>query len=398
MREAGAGGADEGAAAGPALSRPEIDGLLRLVLEHARETIWVRDARTLDAVYAGSALQDVLGVPARTAARVDRFLTIVHADDRAALLAAYAAAREAETQVEFRVRTPDGRLRWLHSRMFPLPEAGGAVRHIAGISEDATARRAAEEDERRLEGRLSREMGRTAFEGTAAGLAHELSQPLFVIGNYARETLRRLQEGREGAAGVAEALARIAEEADRSTELVRRLRDLARGRPLQTTREDLNDLVAEAVRMARRETPAADLAVDLSTAADLPAVEADRIQLQQVVLNLVRNAVEAVLGVDGPREVRVVTGNGPDGAWVSVRDSGPGFGPDAEHRLFNPLFSTKQGGMGLGLAISRRIVEAHGGRLTAEPLLPRGAAFTFFLPPHPPTGPDSPLAKALAPR
>lgn len=386
LREAEAGGSGGGPRERRGLSRPEADELLRRVLEHARDTIWVRDARTLEVVYAGTALQNELGVPAETAASLERFLAIVHPGDRSALLTAYAVAREAETQVEFRVTIPDGRTRWLHARMFPLPEPGGAVRHIAGISEDATDRRAAEEAERRRQGEISREMGRTAVEGTAAGLAHELSQPLFVIANSARETLRRLQEGREGAAGVAEALGRIVEEADRSTELVRRLRDLARGRPLRTAREDLNDLVAEAVHMARRDAPAAGPAVDLATAPDVPPVAADRIQLQQVVLNLVRNAVEAVAGTDGPREVRVVTGHGPDGAWVSVRDNGPGFGPDAERRLFGPLYTTKEGGMGLGLAISRRIVEAHGGRLTAEALRPRGAAFTFYLPPAPSDG------------
>jgi two-component system sensor kinase FixL len=387
MCEAGAGGAGDASRPGPGLSRPETDELLRRVLEYARETIWVRDARTLDAVYAGTGLQDELGVPAETAASVETFLTIVHPDDREALLAGYAAARAGEEAlVEFRVQTPDRGLRWLHTRMFPLWEAGGGVRHIAGISEDATDRRAAEEAERRRQEEISRAMGRTAVEGTAAGLAHELSQPLFVIANYARETLRRLQEGRESAAGVAEALARIAEEADRSTELVRRLRDLARGRPLQTGREDLNDLVAEAVRVARRDAPPARPAIELDTAPDLPPVEADRIQLQQVVLNLVRNAIEAVAGTDGPRHVRVLTGGGPDGAWVSVRDSGPGFGPEVERRLFDPLYSTKAEGMGLGLAISRRIVEAHGGRLTAESLRPQGAAFTFHLPVAPPDG------------
>jgi two-component system sensor kinase FixL len=343
MCEAGAGGAGDASRPGPGLSRPETDELLRRVLEYARETIWVRDARTLDAVYAGTGLQDELGVPAETAASVETFLTIVHPDDREALLAGYAAARAGEEAlVEFRVQTPDRGLRWLHTRMFPLWEAGGGVRHIAGISEDATDRRAAEEAERRRQEEISRAMGRTAVEGTAAGLAHELSQPLFVIANYARETLRRLQEGRESAAG--------------------------------------------AVRVARRDAPPARPAIELDTAPDLPPVEADRIQLQQVVLNLVRNAIEAVAGTDGPRHVRVLTGGGPDGAWVSVRDSGPGFGPEVERRLFDPLYSTKAEGMGLGLAISRRIVEAHGGRLTAESLRPQGAAFTFHLPVAPPDG------------
>ena len=218
--------------------------------------------------------------------------------------------------------------------------------------------------------------------GMAAGLAHEINQPLSAIVSYANGSARRIRAGDVAPAALLEIVDAIADEALRGGEILRRIREFVRNAEASRASADLNLLVREALHFAEVEARDLGIALRLQLAPQRLDVEVDAIQLEQVILNLVRNGFEAMSdGAGATRELSIETG-ALDGAAVElvVRDTGSGVSQAAAGRLFEPFFTTKRDGLGLGLHISRSIVEAHGGRVWASPNPPRGAAFHVVLP------------------
>jgi C4-dicarboxylate-specific signal transduction histidine kinase len=215
----------------------------------------------------------------------------------------------------------------------------------------------------------------------AAGLAHELNQPLAAVVSYARGCARRLEAGDLPKAALLEVLEEISAQALRAGEVLRRIRDFLRG---VSRREevDLNDLVRRALRFAEGEARRTDVRLELELASEALRIEVDPIQIEQVILNLVQNGFEVMASNDGRERVLSIATRrlAPDTVEVAVRDTGTGMSPEVASRLFDPFFSTKPDGLGLGLTISRTIVEAHGGRLWASPNgNGRGSALHFTL-------------------
>lgn len=216
----------------------------------------------------------------------------------------------------------------------------------------------------------------------AAGVAHELNQPLTAIANYAQACDRLLGRPGPDLDDIRTAMREIAAQAVRAGDILRRLRSLAQSQPMRRERADLNAAV-EAIRdliLADGRVHRAQVKFDL--AAPLPLVFIDSVQIQHVILNLVRNGLEApaVAGA-AARELTVRTGVGSDGdVEIAVIDNGPGLSPQALERIFDPFFSTKPEGTGLGLAISNTVVRAHGGSLTYSANNPGGACFSIRLP------------------
>jgi len=212
-----------------------------------------------------------------------------------------------------------------------------------------------------------------------SAIAHELGQPLFSILNYARGCLRLLEQGEADFPRLHEAALQIALYAERSGRILNGLRDLAVGGVPRTRPEDVNALVKEALGIALGEHPDGGPPTRLALADHLPRVAADPVQVVLVIVNLIRNAMEAV--ADRP-EGRVVVRTTPDpaGGRVAVTDNGAGVAPEIGNRLFDPLVTTKADGMGMGLAVSRFIVEGHGGRIWVEPMHSTGTTVVFNLP------------------
>jgi two-component system sensor kinase FixL len=213
-----------------------------------------------------------------------------------------------------------------------------------------------------------------------SALAHELNQPLTAIANYA-QAARQLIERVPGGAPprVADVLAKMMAQAARAGEIIRRLRQFVEKGATQRQREDLNKVVEEASALALVGAKDANVQVRLELDPDVPPVFVDKVQIQQVVLNLVRNALEALVTVP-TRELAIRTTPAEGGAAVSVIDTGPGLAPEVAANLFQPFITTKPTGMGIGLSICRTIVEAHGGRISTEPNPGGGTIFRFTVP------------------
>ena len=182
-----------------------------------------------------------------------------------------------------------------------------------------------------------------------------------------------------------EAFGRIVRDSTRAGAVVQRIRNLSKKTSLRDDRVEINAAICEAIELTRSEARKNGVSVQTELADGLPLIRGDRIELQQVVLNLIFNALEAISGMgEGPRELLIATGKTESGeALVAVRDSGPGLAPATLEHLFKAFYTTKPSGLGLGLSICRSIIEAHAGRLWACANTPRGAVFQFTLPAHP---------------
>ena len=178
-----------------------------------------------------------------------------------------------------------------------------------------------------------------------------------------------------------EALCCVVNDTDRAGDVIKRIRDLVKKVPPRTESLDMNEAIRDVIVITRGETVKNGISVEVQLAEALPHIRGDRVQLQQVILNLIINAIEAMTGVAGPRELLIKTAKcESDGVLVAIQDNGPGLAPEILHRAFEAFYTTKPDGLGIGLSICRSIVEAHGGRLWANPNVPRGAIFQFAVP------------------
>ena len=282
---------------------------------------------------------------------------------------------------EFRILTADGRTCWLcdHARPLWCEESRRVVR-ILGAAQDVTERKQAEDEARRHQAALA-QVSRLSTMGELAGqLAHELNQPLCTIVGNAQTAQRLLNAPTPSMSEVREALADVVAYGKHAGDVIRRLRSFLRQEP-QIAVLNIQKLIEEVADLAGADARQHHARLRFELADDLPTVRGDPIQLQQVLLNLVRNGLEAMAGAGEPRELTVRAHSPQAGEVViSVSDSGMGLTDDVAARLFETFFTTKPTGLGLGLPISRSIVEAHGGSLTATPNPDRGTTFSLKLP------------------
>jgi PAS domain S-box-containing protein len=217
-----------------------------------------------------------------------------------------------------------------------------------------------------------------------ASIAHEINQPIGAAITYANAALNWLSSQPPNLEEAQRALSTIVEAGILAGDVIDRIRALVKKAPPRNDKVDINDAVLEIVELTRREMAKNGISLQMQLAESLPAVQGDRVQLQQVMLNLVINAIEAMSGMsEGPRELLINTRKTEsDEVLLVVRDSGPGLTPESADRLFESFYTTKPGGLGMGLSICHSIIEAHGGRLWASANLPRGAIFHFTVPAH----------------
>jgi len=239
----------------------------------------------------------------------------------------------------------------------------------------------AEEALSRVQAELAHVARITTLGELTASIAHEVSQPIAATVTNAQAALHWLAAESPDLEEARQALAGIVKEGNRAMEVIGRIRDLVKKAPPRVARLDINDAVREVIELTRAEAMKYDVSVQTELADGLPPVKGDKVQLQQVVLNLIINAVEAISTVaEGARVLQISTVQAGSDVLITVRDSGPGLSAESLERIFKPFHTTKQSGLGVGLSISRYIVEAHGGRLWASANVPRGAIFHFTVP------------------
>ena len=329
---------------------------------------------------------EILGCDESELLGLDWFETIVAPEERAAAAGQFTQFIGDEPHRpyynEYRVRASGGASRLIAWRYVAVAEPAVGITGILCSGDDVTDVRVAEEQAREARERMMHVSRLATMGEMATGIAHELNQPLAAITTYAQAAKRLLKASPPGLDDVGEALDQIAAQGLRAGEIIRRLRSLVRNRETQRETTHINGLIEELGTLTRADARLNDVRITLDLAPDLPLAELDRIQIQQVLLNLVGNAVQALESTSSAdREVVISTGLGAEGdVEVRVRDTGPGVSNDMLGKLFLPFATTKADGTGLGLAISRSIIEAHKGKLEYSPNLPQGACFVFRLP------------------
>lgn len=313
-----------------------------------------------------------------------RFVELCHADDRSeveSLLGSLTSGERPAFQVRHRCVRRDGEVRYgsLHASTIHDQQARPIrlVIQMVDRTEQIAAERAALEIQERLA-----HVDRLSLLGEmTAGIAHEVNQPLGAIANYSQALLSFIDQGRFDPARHREVVEKIAGQALRAGEIIRRLRALARRREHGRASVDLNHVICEVLRLAEIEARLQSVRIELDLDPGLPAVSIDEIQIQQVVLNLLRNAMEAMVnaGVEGDR-IEVRSQRRGENIRVSVADHGPGIAAEILDQILDPFFTSKTSGMGLGLSICQSIVSAHGGELGFENRDGEGATFYFDLP------------------
>jgi PAS domain S-box-containing protein len=264
---------------------------------------------------------------------------------------------------------------------FPLHGADGAPYGVGSMSTDITAVKQLQETLRRHQDELARVLRLHTVEEMTAAVAHEINQPLCAITNYAQGAVQRLRVGEVDAAALLDAFERIAAEGLRAGEVLRGIRSLIRHESGERTAVDMRALAGEAVRVLEPQAHLHGVTVRLEDGEALPPVRGNPIQIEQVLVNLMLNGVQAVAADECVRrEVVVAATRSGDTVEVAVSDSGRGIAAEVANKLFSPFVTTKARGLGLGLAISRTIVENHGGRLWAAKPTKAGAIFRFSLP------------------
>jgi PAS domain S-box-containing protein len=285
-------------------------------------------------------------------------------------------------QYEFRgQRASDLAYRWCISSALPLRDQEGRVIKWFGSVVDLHDWKEAQEALQMTQSELARVSRLTTMGELAASIAHEVNQPLTAVTNNSNACLRLLAAGNLKPEVLRRALEEIVADGSRASAVVARIRGFIKKEPVEKNRLDMNDVIQEVLALADRELYENRVRLERQLTKALPLVLADRVQMQQVLLNLIMNGIEAMIPVtDRPRSLWVESRVDESGdILVAVRDSGPGLGSAAD-RVFTPFYTTKAHGMGMGLSISQSLVENHGGRLRATPNSPTGAVFSFTLP------------------
>jgi PAS domain S-box-containing protein len=318
----------------------------------------------------------------------EKRLERIHPDDRTRQQQAIDRAidEKSDYEVEYRVLLPGGAVRHLRSVGHPVLNTSSNVVQFVGSSTDITERKQAEEALHQAQTDVARINRITTMGELTASLAHEVKQPIAAAMTDANTCVRWLSRDNPDLEEAREAASRVVKDATRAAEIITRVRQLfKKGAPEQAL-IDMNEIIREMIVLLGTEATRYDVSIQTELAKDLPQVMGDRVQLQQVLMNLMTNSIDAMKNLDGTREL-IISSQAEDGhLMISVSDTGVGLPPKQADQIFDAFFTTKPQGTGMGLRISRSIVESHGGRLWAAGNSPRGASFHLTLPIDPEAG------------
>jgi len=327
--------------------------------------------------FAGQTLDFVRSHP-------EAWMSAVHPEDREVVAKSFWEGVHSGRGFAFETRSRrarDGTYRWHFQQAVPLHDADGRLTKFVGTTTDIDNQKRGEEALRQAQGDLACINRVTTMGELAASLAHELSQPMSGAITNANVSLRKLSGDNPNLDEVRDILGRIVRDTQRATEILGRIRSQFEKSAPNRESLSVNEIIPDTIALLRDEALRHNISLRCELMADLPQIVGDRVQLQQVAMNLIVNSIEAMKGVDGLRELVIKSQRTEnEQVLVSVHDTGIGLPPHIAERIFDPFFTTKPNGTGMGLRISRTIIEAHGGRLWAVGSSGRGATFHLSLP------------------
>jgi PAS domain S-box-containing protein len=309
----------------------------------------------------------------------------IHPEDRAKWQQTIdrAIGEKSDYEVEVRIVLPDGTVRYIHTIGHPVLNASGDLTQFLGTAMDVTERKRAEQERERLrqvQADLAHLSRVTTMGELTASLAHEIKQPIAAAVTDAKTCLRWLGRDEPDLAEAREAAERIIKDVTRASDIISSVSLLFKKGALQRELVDVNELIREMITLLRSEANRYSISIRIELAEDLPKVMADRVQLQQVFMNLMLNGIDAMKGTTDGGQLTIKSEVGDGQLLISVSDTGVGLPLEQAEEIFKAFFTTKDKGTGMGLPISRSIIESHGGRLWAASASGRGAAFHFTLP------------------
>jgi PAS domain S-box-containing protein len=357
----------------------ESEHQLRMLTEAIPQQIWRADTSG-HIEYCNQHLLDYIG-GSEASLRGESFFTILHPEDAQLFGHGWESALVAggRFEAEARIRGADGAFRWFLVRSIPQRLPDGQIARWYGIHIDIEEQRRTQQRLLSAHEDLSRFSRSMSLAEMAASIAHELNQPLTALLTHAAACRRWLHAEPANVARAAAAADNVVQETTRAGNVVSRVRALFNKTDYVREPTDLNSLVVDLARLLRDDSIRRGVSISLRLAEGLPQLEIDPVQIQQVLLNLALNGMEAMMEIDGPKVLEICTRSlGPNEIAASVKDRGPGFSERTRIRMFEPFYSTKPEGTGMGLAICRSIIEAHDGRILAEHT-EQGTEFQFVL-------------------
>jgi PAS domain S-box-containing protein len=362
--------------------RIEAQTAYRSLVDHSLQGLLI--VQDLRIVFANSHMAQISGyaVHELLALEPEELSMMIHPEDREVEwqhAQRRAAGEAAPSHSELRFIRRDGATRWMATYVSVVEYRGHTATQMACL--DITDRKRAEEEARLHQQELAHVLRRSTMGEMAAMFAHEVNQPLSAIISYAKGCAHRLRAGSLSPEALLPALDEIVSQAVRAGEIIRRLRRFVGKGELQRQPLNLNDLVNEVLHFVTAEAREHDVRLHVELAAGLPSLEGDGVQIEQVILNLLRNALEAIYEDPGEQPLLTVRTQRVDAdVEVAVRDSGAGLRPDIAADVFEPFVTSKSAGLGMGLSICRSIIDAHGGRVWSTANPDRGMTFHFTLP------------------
>jgi two-component system, LuxR family, sensor kinase FixL len=356
---------------------------ITLAAEAAKLGFWSRKSGQ-DELWATDQWRALLGFEKSDPLKYDDFLQRLHPDDRDSVQEALAQAfrSDGRYEAEHRVLLPDGQMRWIASQGRVEFDGYGQPIRFQGVSLDITHNKEAEMQAREHRNEVAHLMRVASIGELSAALAHELNQPLTAILSNAQAAQLLLARGDVDLEDIRDILRDIVTDDQRAGEVIFRLRNLLKKSEFQSREVNANELIGEVLKLMKHELLARAVRVVTEFTADLPSIVGDRVQLQQVLINLVLNASDAMSRqAENARTLTLSSTRVEDSAVkISVTDTGSGIPPGDEEKVFEPYHTTKAHGLGLGLSLSRSIIRAHGGRLWTESSAGAGATFHFTIP------------------
>jgi PAS domain S-box-containing protein len=345
---------------------------------------WTYNPAMQKALYWSDEMFRICGFdPQKAPPTSEAFLERVHPEDRQNVdrTMRNAAREKTEYRVEHRIIHPNGTIKHIQAIGHPALDRSGNVFEFVGSAMDITERKRAEEALRRAQADLAHVSRVTTMGELTASLAHEVNQPIAAAVTDANTCLRWLTRDQPDVEEARAAAMRIVKDGSCAADIISRIRLLFKKGTPEWEPVDVNAVVRETIVLLRSEATRYSISLRTELAEDLPQIMGDRVQLQQVIMNLIMNSIDAMKDVDGTRELSIKSQRAEnEQLLVSVSDTGVGLPPQQADQIFNAFFTTKPHGTGMGLRISRSIVESHGGRLWAADTCPRGASFCFTVP------------------